>query len=101
MSMSTNMLDVLITDIIIHITTFLNNHEKIKFLSVSKKSHTLKNKIYYYSLTPININKIHDLHYHDRFTNVHVCNYYFPLFLEKYKFSKSITHLTFCTDFKT
>jgi hypothetical protein len=49
---NTNMLlakdtDILIRDVVLYITAFLNNRNKILFLSTTKILHSLKSKIHY------------------------------------------------------
>src|SRR5579872_6166270 len=82
-------MNVLIDDIIAYIMTFLTDIEKIKFLSLEKRLHMLKNKVQYNSLVHNDV--ICNLVYYDMFTNVRInrlnskCN----------RFPKYITHLTF------
>src|SRR5579872_1085204 len=80
----------LIDDVIIHITSFLDIPNKLNFLSTSKYLHLLKDKSYYDKC--IQIHKIQDLWYFDRFTSVSIDSL-------KYKLPKSITHLEFLNDF--
>src|SRR5579872_5826154 len=81
-------MDVLLVDNIIEIISYLSIRDKIKFLSLSKFLHSLKNddKISYNN--KIRLNKIRNLWYYDRFTNVIANNTRYPL-------PKAITHLTF------
>lgn len=65
--MVTNMLDALFKDIILNITTYLNNKDEMRFLSSTKNLHDLKNDVYYENIVAIRI--IHQLWYFDRFTN--------------------------------
>lgn len=81
-----NSLSSVINDIVIIIAKFLNDREKILFLSSSNRLHLLKNKIHYNEV--INIMKIKDLTYYDMFTNVCISNL-------EHKPPKSITHLYF------
>lgn len=85
-----NMLDVLIEDILLIITVYLNNEEKINFLSSSRDLHNLKNKIYYEDI--INVKNIYELWYFDRFKNIIIDNL-------EYKLPKSLNQLTFCETF--
>src|SRR5579872_7564383 len=81
-----SILDIMISDCIISITKFLNDKENLRFLSISKDLHLLKDKINYDD--EINIDRIHQLWYYDRFTNIMAHHLL-------YKFPKSITHLEF------
>ena len=100
-----------IDDVIIYITTFLDIPNRLKFLSLSKNLHILKDKINYDD--KINFDLINKLWYYDRFTNV-VTNYaisVFPKFINHLTFGwsfnqdikdcipNSVTHLTFDDDF--
>src|SRR5579872_6029748 len=80
-----SILDILIVDVIINIMTYLSDRGKIKFLSLSKNLHALKNKVYYEEY--INVDRIHTLWYYDRFTHINFYNL-------RYTFPKSITHVT-------
>src|SRR5579872_6404657 len=77
-------MELLIDDVIIYVMTFLNNEDKIQFLSMSNKLHTLKHKVYYDQ--KIAISKIRKLPYYDMFTNVSVNNnrYALPKSVKKY-----------------
>ena len=79
-------MNILIDDVILHIITFLNNKEKILFLSQSKYLDSLKDKTYYDD--DIIINEINHLWYFDRFTHV-IC---YNINLELPKF---VTHIEF------
>src|SRR5579872_6228717 len=81
-----NLMNMLINDVIYNIISFLNNYGKIMFLSVTKNTHILKDRIYYDDV--IDIDKILILWYYDRFTNVRTD--VIPL-----KFPKLITHMVF------
>src|SRR5579872_4241728 len=85
-----NMMDVLIKDIIVYITTYLTDKIKLNLLSSNKYFHSLKNEIIYHDC--IDIDKIHHLWYYDRFTKlvVHNIQHHIP---------KSVTHLTFGDNF--
>src|SRR5579872_2704116 len=87
-----SVLDILINDIIIKITTFLRTCDKVMFLSISKDLHFLKDKIYYDK--KIRLRKICNLWYYDNFTNIIVGNTSY-----KYKLPKSVNHLTFYWEF--
>lgn len=79
-------MDLLIDDVIICIAKFLNNKEKIIFLSLSMKLHKLKNNIYYDDY--VCLHKIYDLPYYNMFTHV--------IFNKLgYNLPNSITHLFF------
>src|SRR5579872_1016020 len=102
-------MDILIQDIIIYIVSYLKTKKKIKFLSLSRDLHALKDKIYYEDM--IDIDKIHNLWYFDKFTNVLIYDtnitYKFPMFVTHIIFGpyynknvkglipNSVTHLTF------
>src|SRR5579872_2042337 len=79
-------MNLLIDDVIKYITRFLNNSEKIQFLSSSKSFHQLKIKVYYDDYTCLH--KIYDLPYYNMFTHVIFNKLGCDL-------SKSITHLFF------
>ena len=89
LSMST--LDILINDIILNITNFLNTYDKLMFLSITKNQHMLKDKICYED--KIVIGEILTLWYYDRFTNISI-----ELFNRK--LPTLITHLTIGRNFK-
>src|SRR5579872_7065492 len=72
-----SILEYLFDDIIIYIVDFLAVHDKIKFLSLSQNLHSLKDKIYYKD--EIDIKKIHQLWYFDKFTNIIVDNFAYIL----------------------
>ena len=84
--MSISILDILISDIIINIASFLNTFNKVKFLSLSKNLHILKDRINYD--TKIKLYKICKLWYYDRFTNIIVSNS-----TRNYNLPKSIINL--------
>src|SRR5579872_245517 len=102
-------IEILIDDIILYITTFLDDINKIYFLSSNKILHTFKNKIYYDEMK--HITKIYNLSYYDMFKNIQVDGldhklpkYVTHLSFEKYstfdedirnKIPNTITHLTF------
>src|SRR5579872_5207198 len=86
-------METLIDDIIITIMKFLNDNEKIRFLSLSNNLHNMKNKVHYDEI--INIDVIHELSYYDMFTNVRVCKSHFK---NRTILPNSITHLTFESD---
>src|SRR5579872_6693746 len=102
-------MDILTIDSIIDITIYLNDKDKIKFLSSSKELHILKDKVHYND--QIYIGDINDLWYFDRFTNIHISNsnyrypipnsiiklslrYYFYADIKGY-IPNTVTHLTF------
>ena len=78
-------MDVLIIDTIINIVFYLCDKDKIKFLSLSKELHILKNKVYYDDV--VSTDEICHLSYYDRFTTI--------ISDTKYKLPASVTHLTF------
>jgi hypothetical protein len=76
---------ILCDDVISIITKYLSNRNIINFLSISHHYHTLKGKIWYHQLTPLN--KIQNLRYVDQFLNVIFCN-------DCQIYPKHMTHLT-------
>ena len=88
-----NILDIVISDIIIKIASFLNTFDKLKFLSITNDLHLLKNRTYYDKR--IAFHKIYKLWYYDRFTNIVVGKSG-----QKYKLPTSIIKLTFRWNFK-
>src|SRR5579872_4220672 len=87
-----SIIDILFSDNIMDIVSYLTIKEKIKFLSLAKDLHSLKDKIHYHDI--VYIGKIYHLWYYDRFTHV-IVNYI------QYKLPNSITHLTFDDYFNT
>src|SRR5579872_34667 len=83
-------MEELVDDMIVTIATFLNNMNKIRFLSISKRLHPLKIKVYYHDEEYID--HIYKLPYYDMFTNV--------IFDDVHKkLPKSVTHLTSTKNF--
>src|SRR5258706_10414161 len=78
-------MNILVKDNILTILFYLNDNDKINFLSTQKDFDKLKNSIYYENI--INYDKIKKLHYMQQFTNLIVNN----LIL----IPRSVTHLTF------
>ena len=101
-------MELLIDDVIVFITTYLNDKDKISFLSTTKKLNTLKTKVYYDTL--IHVNKIKDLQYYDMFINVKIndIRYGLPKSSTSVNFDmlfdydikdyihKNVTHMIFC-----
>src|SRR5579872_236302 len=79
-------MDRLIDDIFLYIVAYLDDKDKILFLSSSQHLHKLKNKVYYRK--KVDIGFIYHLWYFDNFTNAKVYNL-------KYNLPKRITYLTF------
>src|SRR5579872_3691428 len=92
-----SMLDILTNDTIIYTMSFLNDYDKILFLSLCKNLHLLKDKIYY--CDKVNIYKIHDIWYFDRFTNITRYSPDVDYYYYKPKLPKSINHLIFSNNF--
>lgn len=65
-------MDTLVQDIVVYITTFLKDKNIINFLSACSHFHLLKDKITYQDI--VNINKIYDLWYYNNFSNVNFKN---------------------------
>ena len=84
--------DIIIDDVFIYITTFLNNKDKMAFLSTSQHLNFLKNKIYYN--TYVRQHKICNLPYYDRFTNIGVCDitHRLPLVVTNLSFNNDFYH---------
>src|SRR5579872_4878071 len=79
--------DILVSDTIIYVVSFLKTNDKIKFLSLSKDLHLLKDKIYFDELITYT-KKINYLWYFDRFTNIIIYDI-------TQKLPKSVKHITF------
>src|SRR5579872_4754263 len=104
-------MEFILDDIIIVITSFLDDKDKISFLSLTKKLHLLKNKVYYNE--KVYIDNIIKLSYYDMFTVIltNNVNYKFPKFMTHLIFAygfnqkirkyipNSVAHLTFCDKF--
>lgn len=100
-------MDSLIDDIIVYVTNFLNDREKILFLSSTNRVHLLKNKVYYNE--NVYVDKIKDVPYYDMFTNVSIGDlcHKLPKAIVKITFDRafnedingyipnSVTHITF------
>src|SRR5579872_7033787 len=83
-------MDTLIDDIIVYITNFLNDKDKLYFLSSCEYFHLFKTKIFFNDC--VYIDKIMLLSYFDRFTSVVVND-------TQYKLPTSCTILVFNDDF--
>jgi len=81
-----DILDILISDCIVHITKFLTDKDKIRLLSTSKDLDALKNMVTYDEL--IEIQEVYWLRYYNQFTNIVAHDL-------MHRFPKSITHLEF------
>ena len=85
---------ILIDDNILYITTFLCDREKIKFLSITKRLHLLKNRIYYNEL--IDVDRIYEVSYYDKFKNIQISGYQIYTGVILPKFITQLTLDTFC-----
>src|SRR5579872_2119524 len=83
------MTDLLVDDMIIYIMTYLNDKNKLLFLSLSKQLHFLKTKVYWNDY--VCTDKIYGLSYYDMFTHV-ISNL-------NHKLPNSITHLSITNTF--
>ena len=88
------MTDALISDIIVTIASYLNDWNKLQFLSTTNYLHSLKNKVYYNDIINLDNKRTilyesyQDLWYFDQFTNIMINNF-------THKLPKSITYLKF------
>ena len=79
------------SDIAIYICQFLDDWSKLQLLSINRKLHMIKNKVYYNQMT--NMSKIYYLWYRDQMTNIFTHDIYY------YTLPKNVTHITFTTNF--